>query len=194
MLISFKVSLRFRTQFLCCSSVLLIAGVLRVQLDPKEPCRVCWMSLELSRSSWAERLERMHLTPRCPRWPVSSTFNKRMQNLGYKDNQLPVGEGRFCDFPYLNNFPTNGLEKITCLRNESSQEDCAAFVKRTLETKDEGRDGQKQNPKWWKCADRESVKGKTVETNVSLWKQNAANYKETLRRTLSICSRNTARI
>lgn len=48
-----------------------------------------------------------------------------------------VGQGMFCDFPYLNNFSTNGLEKITCLRNESSQEDGAASVKQTLETKDE---------------------------------------------------------
>lgn len=86
-----------------------------------------------------------------------------------------VGQGRFCDFPYLNNFPTNGLEKITCLRNESSQEDGAASVKQTLETKDE-EGWAKTKPQMMKMhRKKKRVKEKTVETNVSVRKQNTAN-------------------
>lgn len=174
MLISFKLSLRFRTQFLCCSSVLLIAGVLRVQLDPKEPCRVCWMSLELSRSSWAERLERMHLTPRCPRWPVSSTFNKCMQNLGYKDNQLPVGEGEVLWFSISKQFSNKWPGKDYLPQKWVITGRLCSICKTNVRNKGWGEGWAKTKPQMMKMH-RESVKGKTVETNVSLWKQNAAN-------------------
>lgn len=97
--------------------VLLIAGIPRAQFDPKELCRE---GLLKEAQASRKQLDRQTVfdtqLPHSDLWEAHS--RKACKTLGTRTATAAVGWGRFCDFPYLNNFPTNGLEKITCLGNE----------------------------------------------------------------------------